>query len=50
MRMSNLGLVGMGFLTTLLYIITKAPGFQLLFFYYFAVLVFRVTASKAEKT
>lgn len=48
--MSNLGLVGMGFLTTLLYIVTKAPGFQLLFFYYFAVLVFRVTASKAEKT
>ena len=48
--MSNLGLVGMGFLTTLLYIVTQAPGFQLLFFYYFAVLVIKVTASKTEKT
>jgi hypothetical protein len=50
MRMNNLGLVGMGFLTTLLYVVTKAPGFQLLFFYYFAVLVFKVTASKTEKS
>jgi hypothetical protein len=50
MRMSNLRLVGMGFLTTLLYIVTQAPGFQLLFFFYFAVLVIKVTASKTEKT
>lgn len=50
MRMSNLRLVGLGFLTTLLYIVTQAPGFQLLFFYYFAVLVIKVTASKTEKT
>ena len=48
--MSNLRLVGMGFLTTLLYTVTQAPGFQLLFFYYFAVLVIKVTASKTEKT
>jgi hypothetical protein len=42
MRLTNLGVVGMGVLTTLFYLLTQAPGFQVLFFFYFGLLVGRV--------
>ena len=42
MRLSNMGLVGMGILTTIFYLMTKAPGFQVMFFFYFGLMVGRV--------
>jgi len=50
MRLTNLGVVGMGVLTTLFYLLTKAPGFQVLFFFYFALLVGRVFSTETAKS
>jgi hypothetical protein len=49
MRLTNLGLVWMGVLTTLLFLLTEARGFQVLFFLYFGLLVIRMSVANPVK-
>jgi hypothetical protein len=49
-RLTNLGLVVMGVTTTLLFLLTEARGFQVLYFLYFGLLVIRVSVANPVKS